>query len=98
MVSQPEDGGSKVLRNIGILPHHYTVSQPEDGDSKVLRNIGILPHHYMVSQPKTNVIYIITVKTSSLTVLQISNLLLFSQVLLTVIIFFSFSPHFLDPS
>jgi hypothetical protein len=23
----PEDGGSTVLRNVGILPHHYTVSQ-----------------------------------------------------------------------
>jgi len=23
----PEDGGSKVLRNIGILPQHYTASQ-----------------------------------------------------------------------
>jgi hypothetical protein len=23
----PEDGGSKVLRNVGILPHHYTVSR-----------------------------------------------------------------------
>jgi hypothetical protein len=49
---QGEDGGSKVLRNVGILPHHYTVSQPsEDGGSKVLRNVGILPQHYMVSQP-----------------------------------------------
>jgi len=24
----PEDGGSKVFRNAGILPQHYTVSQP----------------------------------------------------------------------
>jgi hypothetical protein len=23
----PKDGGSKVLRNVGILPHDYTVSQ-----------------------------------------------------------------------
>jgi hypothetical protein len=23
----PENGGSKVLRNVGILPHHHTVSQ-----------------------------------------------------------------------
>jgi hypothetical protein len=23
----PEDGSSKVLRKVGILPHHYTVSQ-----------------------------------------------------------------------
>jgi len=23
----PEDGGSKDLRNFGILPHHYTVSR-----------------------------------------------------------------------
>jgi hypothetical protein len=23
-----EDGGSKILRNVGILPHHYTASQP----------------------------------------------------------------------
>jgi hypothetical protein len=29
MVSQPENGGSKVLWNAGILPHHYTASQPE---------------------------------------------------------------------
>jgi hypothetical protein len=27
-VLQPEDGGSKVLRNVGILPQHYTTSQP----------------------------------------------------------------------
>jgi hypothetical protein len=25
--SHPEDGGSKVVRNVGILPHHYTASQ-----------------------------------------------------------------------
>jgi len=25
---QPECGGSKVLRNIGVLPHHYTASEP----------------------------------------------------------------------
>jgi hypothetical protein len=49
-----EDGGSKVLRNVGILPQHYTVSQrSEDGGSKVLRNVGILPQHYMASQPRT---------------------------------------------
>jgi len=24
----PEDGGSKVLRNVGIMPHPYTGSQP----------------------------------------------------------------------
>jgi hypothetical protein len=35
----PEDGGSFVLRNVGILPHYYTVSQPEDGDSEALRNL-----------------------------------------------------------
>jgi hypothetical protein len=36
----PEDGGSKILRNVGIIPHHYMSSQPrEDGDSKVLREI-----------------------------------------------------------
>jgi len=23
-----EDGGSKVIRNVGILPRHYTASQP----------------------------------------------------------------------
>jgi hypothetical protein len=47
-----EDGGSIFLRNIGILPQHYTMSQlSEDGGSKVLRNVGILPHHYTVSQP-----------------------------------------------
>jgi hypothetical protein len=26
--SAPEDGGNNVLRNVGILPQHYTVSQP----------------------------------------------------------------------
>jgi len=25
---EPEDRGSMVIWNIGILPHHYTVSQP----------------------------------------------------------------------
>jgi hypothetical protein len=48
----PEDGGSTVLRNFGILPQHYEVSQPEDVGSEVLRNIDILPKHYKVSQPE----------------------------------------------
>jgi hypothetical protein len=31
MASQPEHGSSKVLRNVGIPPHHYTVlHKPED--------------------------------------------------------------------
>jgi uncharacterized protein Veg len=58
-----EDGRSKVLRNVGILPHHYTVSQPrrpglitklrsEDGRSKVLRNVGIISQDYMAPQPE----------------------------------------------
>jgi hypothetical protein len=25
---QSEDGGSKLLRNVGIIPQHYTASQP----------------------------------------------------------------------
>jgi len=25
---QPEDGGSKILLNVDILPQHYTASQP----------------------------------------------------------------------
>jgi len=28
--SQPEDGRSMALRNVGILPQHYTTSQLED--------------------------------------------------------------------
>jgi hypothetical protein len=35
-----EDGGSTVLRNVGILPHHYTVSQS-------IRP-GLEYHHYVV--------------------------------------------------
>jgi len=31
----PQGGGSLDLRNIGTLPHHYTVSQPEDGGLKL---------------------------------------------------------------
>jgi len=27
-VEIPEDGGSKVLRNVGKLPQHYMVTQP----------------------------------------------------------------------
>jgi hypothetical protein len=27
VVGYPEDGGSKVLRNVGILPQHYTASE-----------------------------------------------------------------------
>jgi hypothetical protein len=34
MASQPEDGCSKVLRNVGILSRHYTALQPEDEGSK----------------------------------------------------------------
>jgi len=41
-----EDEGSKVLRNVGILPQHYRVF--EDEGSKVHRYGGILLH---VSQP-----------------------------------------------
>jgi hypothetical protein len=47
-----QDGGSKFLRNVGIIPQHYTVSHPEDGSSKFLRNVGIIPQHYAVSQPR----------------------------------------------
>jgi len=25
----PEDGGSQVLQNVGILPYHYTASEPK---------------------------------------------------------------------
>jgi len=27
-VDDPEEGGSKVLRNVGVLTYNYTVSQP----------------------------------------------------------------------
>jgi hypothetical protein len=27
VVYHPEDGSSKVLRNVDIVPHHYTLSQ-----------------------------------------------------------------------
>jgi len=47
-----EDGGSKVLRNIAILTHRYTVSQPEKGGTMLLRNVGILLHPYTASQPR----------------------------------------------
>jgi hypothetical protein len=40
-----------VIRNVGILPQHYTASQPEDGGNMVIRNVGILPQHYAASQP-----------------------------------------------
>jgi hypothetical protein len=43
----PEDGGSKVPRNLGILPQHYMASQQsEDGDSKVLGKVCMLPQHH----------------------------------------------------
>jgi hypothetical protein len=48
----PEDGGSVDLRNVGILPQHYTSSQPEDGGSVDHPNVGILPQHYTSSQPE----------------------------------------------
>jgi len=63
-VSQPEDGGSNALRNVGIVPHHYTMSQPEDGGSKVLRNVGILPHG-IATEKTINHIFTV-VKTSIL--------------------------------
>jgi len=31
-VLHPEDGGLKVLRNVGVLPQHYAMSQPKDLD------------------------------------------------------------------
>jgi hypothetical protein len=40
------------LRNVGILPQHYTASQPEDGSSMDFRNVGILPQHYTASRPR----------------------------------------------
>jgi hypothetical protein len=30
----PEDGGGKVLRNVGIIPQHYMASQPRPLCSK----------------------------------------------------------------
>jgi hypothetical protein len=36
-----EDGGSMFLRNVCILPHHYTVSQPRDCDLNLL-NVRLL--------------------------------------------------------
>jgi len=44
---------SMALRNIVILPQHYTALQREDGCSMTLRNIVTLPHHYTVSQPRS---------------------------------------------
>jgi hypothetical protein len=65
---QSDDGGSMVLRNVDILPQHYTASQPrrtrleslskphslhpEDGGNMVLRNVDILPQHYTASTQK----------------------------------------------
>jgi len=34
--SVAEDGGSKVIRNVGILPQHYTASQPRSPRPKIL--------------------------------------------------------------
>jgi len=40
-LKHPEEGGTKVLRNV-ILPKHYMPSHhSEEGDSNFLRNIGI---------------------------------------------------------
>jgi len=37
----PEDGDNNVLRNVGILPRHYTCHNPEDVDMKlqILRHL-----------------------------------------------------------
>jgi hypothetical protein len=54
-----EDGGSKVLRKVGILPQDYTVFENEGESSEKLvsyrkttrclkMEVGILPQHYMV--------------------------------------------------
>jgi len=52
-----EDEGNMDLRNVGILPQHYTSSQrrkprlhPEDGGSMDPRIVGILPQHSMASK------------------------------------------------
>jgi len=37
MVSEPDDGSSKVFRNVGILPRHYIMFHPEDHDLKLRR-------------------------------------------------------------
>jgi hypothetical protein len=36
----PENGGSKVLRNVGILPQHYTESQPQRLNFNCMRDVS----------------------------------------------------------
>jgi hypothetical protein len=38
----PEDGGSMDLRNVGILPQHYTASKPEDLEMNLRMTFPIL--------------------------------------------------------
>jgi len=45
-------GGSKDLRNFGILSQHYTAWQPEDKWSKIFWNVSILPQNYTASAPR----------------------------------------------
>jgi hypothetical protein len=42
------------LRNVGILPQHYTASKPEDGGIMDLRNFGIIQQNYTASQLRSS--------------------------------------------
>jgi len=37
----PEDGGSKVLQNVDILPHQYVAHKPEDYDLNPMKTFAI---------------------------------------------------------
>jgi hypothetical protein len=46
----PEDGGSTVLRNVGILPQHYTAPQPRRPriESRTVCVMHIVVHIFLV--------------------------------------------------
>jgi len=46
----PEDGGSLDLRNVGILPQHYTASQPRRRglESTVLKNEDMIKTYFIL--------------------------------------------------
>jgi hypothetical protein len=50
VTTHPEDGGSKLLRNVGILPQHYThVTTVQDLDLKLHRRENLKSRAFILS-------------------------------------------------
>jgi hypothetical protein len=58
-----EDGGNKVIRNVGILPHHYTVSHNlEDRDLNVHRRENLKYRNKLLVRQTRNEVWKLVVR------------------------------------